>query len=48
MRISTDWRAVLAAAACGVAVAFNVGKVPIGMTELRAEFGLSLVAAGCM
>ncbi len=48
MRISTDWRAVLAAAACGVAVAFNVGKVPIGMTELRAEFGLSLVAAGWM
>jgi CP family cyanate transporter-like MFS transporter len=48
MRISTDWRAVLAAAACGVAVAFNVGKVPIAMTELRAEFGLSLVAAGWM
>ncbi|MBI5899801.1 MAG: MFS transporter [Rhodocyclales bacterium] len=48
MRTSTDWRAVLAAAACGVAVAFNVGKVPIAMTELRAEFGLSLVAAGWM
>ena len=48
MRTITDWRAVLAAAACGVAVAFNVGKVPIAMTELRAEFGLSLVAAGWM
>ena len=48
MRNSTDWRAVLAAAACGVAVAFNVGKVPIAMSELRAEFGLSLVAAGWM
>jgi CP family cyanate transporter-like MFS transporter len=46
MRTSTDWRAVLAAAACGVAVALNVGKVPIAMVELRAEFGLSLVAAG--
>jgi CP family cyanate transporter-like MFS transporter len=42
----TDWRAVLAAALCGVAVAMNVGKVPIAMPELRAEFGLSLVAAG--
>jgi MFS family permease len=48
MRTITDWRAVLAAAACGVAVAFHVGKVPIVMTELRAEFGLSLVAAGWM
>ncbi len=46
MRTITDWRAVLAAAACGIAVAFNVGKVPIAMTELRIEFGLSLVAAG--
>lgn len=46
MRASTDWRAVLAAALCGLAVAVNVGKVPIAMGELRAEFGLSLVAAG--
>ncbi len=46
MRTSTDWRAVLAAAACGVAVALNVGKVPIALPALRAEFGLSLVAAG--
>ncbi|MBI4987745.1 MAG: MFS transporter [Rhodocyclales bacterium] len=42
----TDWPAVLAAVLCGVAVAMNVGKVPIAMSELRAEFGLSLVAAG--
>ena len=42
----TDWRAVLAAAFCGVAVAMNVGKVPIAMEQLRGEFGLSLVAAG--
>jgi len=46
MRTSTDWRAVLAAAACGVAVALNVGKVPIALPAMRAEFGLSLVAAG--
>lgn len=45
-RTETDWRAVLAAVLCGVAVAMNVGKVPIAMAELRAEFGLSLVAAG--
>lgn len=37
---------MLAAAFCGVAVAMNVGKVPIAMEQLRAEFGLSLVAAG--
>lgn len=46
MRHSTDWRAVLAAALCGLAVAINVGKVPIAMGALRTEFGLSLVAAG--
>lgn len=46
MRIETDWRAVLAAVLCGVAVAMNIGKVPIVMTQLRTEFGLSLVAAG--
>jgi MFS transporter, CP family, cyanate transporter len=42
----TDWRAVVAAVACGVAVAVNVGKVPIAPTQLREEFGLSLVTAG--
>lgn len=45
-RTETDWYAVLAAALCGVAVAMNIGKVPIAMSELRAEFGLSLVTAG--
>lgn len=43
---TTDWHAVLAAAFCGVAAALNVGKVPIALTQLREEFGLSLVAAG--
>ncbi len=42
----TDWPAVLAAVACGIAVAFNIGKVPIALGQLRQEFGLSLVAAG--
>jgi MFS transporter, CP family, cyanate transporter len=46
MRSTTDWRAVLAAAFCGIAVAVNVGKMPVAMAALRAEFGLSLVAAG--
>ena len=46
IRTETDWRAVLAAALCGIAVAMNVGKVPIALPQLRAEFGLSLVAAG--
>ena len=43
---ATDWGAVLAAVFCGVAVAFNIGKVPIALTQLRQEFGLSLVTAG--
>ncbi len=42
----TDWTAVLAAVFCGVAVAFNIGKVPIALAQLREEFHLSLVAAG--
>ncbi len=46
MRTSTHWPAVLAAYACGVAVAMNVGKAPIALPALRAEFDLSLVAAG--
>lgn len=46
IRTETDWRAVLAAVLCGVAVAMNVGKVPIALPQLRAEYGLSLVAAG--
>lgn len=43
---STHWPAVLVAVACGVGVAFNIGKVPIALSQLRAEFGLSLVGAG--
>src|SRR3569833_3345486 len=43
---STNWQAVLAAALCGVAVAMNIGKVPITMSQLRADFHLSLVMAG--
>jgi MFS family permease len=42
----TNWPAVLVAVACGIVVAFNIGKVPIALAQLRAEFGLSLVAAG--
>jgi MFS transporter, CP family, cyanate transporter len=42
----SDWAAVLAAMGCGIAAAFNIGKVPIALAELRQEFGLSLVAAG--
>ncbi len=42
----THWFAVYAAVACGVAVAINVGKVPISLDLLRVEFGLSLVSAG--
>lgn len=42
----SDWSAVLAAVACGAAVAFNIGKVPIALVQLRRDFGLSLVAAG--
>ena len=30
----------------GVAVAMNVGKVPVSLPRLREEFGLSLVQAG--
>ena len=42
----TDWIAVLAALSCGIAVAFNIGKVPIALAQLRAEFDLSLIAGG--
>ena len=42
----THWPAVLAAVAGGVAVALNVGKVPMALAALRQEFGLSLVQAG--
>ncbi|MDT7834887.1 MFS transporter [Aquabacterium sp. OR-4] len=42
----THWPAVLAAAGAGVAIALNVGKVPLAIGALRAELGLSLVQAG--
>ncbi len=42
----THWPAVLAATFCGVAAAMNIGKLPIALPQLRAEFGLSLAAAG--
>jgi cyanate permease len=42
----THWPAVLAAAFSGVAIAVNVGKVPLALGELRSEFALSLVQAG--
>ena len=42
----THWAAVLVAALAGVAIAMNVGKLPVGLPALRAEFGLTLVQAG--
>jgi len=42
----THWPAVLAALAAGLAIAFNVGKVPVALPTMRAELGLSLVQAG--
>ena len=45
-RAETAWLAVLAATACGVVVAMNIGKLPIALPLLRGEFGLSLTAAG--
>ena len=43
---ATHWPAVLAAALGGVAIAMNVGKVPLALPALRDELGLSLVQAG--
>lgn len=42
----THWPAVLAATLAGVAIAVNVGKVPLAIAGLRGELGLSLVQAG--
>ena len=42
----THWLAVLAASTAGVAVAMNIGKVPVALPTLRQELGLSLVQAG--
>jgi MFS family permease len=42
----TTWPAVTAAVAAGVVGAAYVGKLPPSLPALKAEFGLSLVAAG--
>ncbi len=42
----THWPAVLAAALGGVAIAMNIGKVPLALPLLRSELHLSLVQAG--
>lgn len=43
---TTHWAAVAAVLAAGLAIALNVGKVPVALPALRAELGLSLVQAG--
>ena len=42
----THWPAVLAAAFAAVAIAVNIGKLPLALALLRSELGLSLVQAG--
>ena len=42
----THWAAVAAVLGAGLAVALNVGKVPVALPLLRAELGLTLVQAG--
>jgi MFS family permease len=42
----THWAAVVAVLGAGLAVALNVGKVPVALPLLRAELGLTLVQAG--
>jgi MFS transporter, CP family, cyanate transporter len=42
----THWPGVLAVVAAGLAIALNVGKVPVALPALRSELGLSLVQAG--
>lgn len=42
----THWIAVVAVLAAGLAIALNVGKVPVALPLLRAELGLTLVQAG--
>jgi MFS family permease len=46
MTSRTRWAAVVAAWATGVIAAAYVGKLPPALPGLKAEFGLSLVAAG--
>jgi MFS transporter, CP family, cyanate transporter len=42
----THWTAVAAVLAAGLAIALNVGKVPVALPRLRDELGLTLVQAG--
>ncbi|WP_233259197.1 MFS transporter [Rubrivivax albus] len=42
----THWPAVTAVMAGGLAIALNVGKVPVALPTLRSELDLSLVQAG--
>jgi MFS transporter, CP family, cyanate transporter len=42
----THWAAVAAVVAAGLAIALNVGKVPVALPALRSELGLTLVQAG--
>jgi len=45
-RTPTHWGAVAAVMAAGLAIALNVGKVPVALPALRGELDLSLVQAG--
>ena len=42
----TNWAAVLIVSAAGVVAAFQIGKLPAVLHELRADLGIGLVAAG--
>lgn len=44
--VRTRWGLVLLIVGAGVCSAFQIGKVPPALTELRGSLGLSLVAAG--
>ena len=44
--LATHWGAVAAVMAAGLAIALNVGKVPVALPALRSELGLTLVQAG--
>jgi MFS family permease len=44
--IVTRWPLVLLVVGAGIAVAFQIGKVPAALPALRADLGLGLVAAG--
>jgi len=43
---ATHWATVAAVMAAGLAIALNVGKVPVALPTLRGELGLTLVQAG--